>query len=44
MRPVSFNAFDAVEMLTPATRATSWMVIRPRFPPSIFRMSSLDLA
>jgi hypothetical protein len=35
MRPVSFSAFDAVDMLTPAAAATSWIVIRPFFPPAI---------
>ena len=42
IRPVSFSAFDAVEMLTPAAAATSWMVILPLFPPDIFRAPPAD--
>jgi hypothetical protein len=41
MRPLLFNAFDAVEMLTPAAAATSWIVIR-FFVPPVSRISSLS--
>jgi len=29
MRPLPFSALETVETLTPAARATSWIVARP---------------